>query len=85
MLSVSGLESKMGDLAHMLMLNLYAKTIPNTFLDKSARPEVAIKANYQRDISLNGYLGREYSIQAHKSTGLWRFYTAGRKFYAVAV
>jgi cell division septation protein DedD len=84
-LSVSGLENKMGDLAHMLMLNLYSKTIPNSLVDESERSEVAVKANFQRDISLNGYAGREYGIQARKSTGLWRFYRVGRKFYAVAV
>src|SRR5712692_6609909 len=44
-LSVSGLENKMGDLAHMLMLNLYSKTIPRSFLDESEKSEVAIKAN----------------------------------------
>jgi hypothetical protein len=84
-LSVSGLEDKRGDLAHMLMLNLYSKLIPNSSLDESEKSEVAIKANYQRDISLNGYLGREFTIQAHNRTGLWRFYSVGRKFYAVAV
>ena len=84
-LSVSGLENKMGDLAHILMLNLYSKLIPTSLLDESEKSEVAIKANYQRDISLNGYMGREYSIQARKRTGLWRFYSVGRKFYAIAV
>jgi cell division septation protein DedD len=84
-LSVSGLESKQRDLAHMLMLNLYSSLLPTAVLEESNRSAVSIKANYQRDISLNGYPGREFSIQAHQRTGLWRFYSVGRRFYAVAV
>ena len=83
-ISVSGLENKMGDLAHMLMLNLYSKLIRTSLLDESEKSEVAVTANYQRGISLNGYMGREYSMQARKGTGLWRFYSVGKKFYAVA-
>src|SRR3984893_14490765 len=71
-LSVSGLENKMGDLAHILMLNLYSKLIPTSLLDEAEKSEVAIKANYQRDISLNGYLGREYSIQAARRLDVLR-------------
>lgn len=82
-LSVSGLENEMADLAHILMLNMYSKLIPNASLNVSERYEASIKATYQRDLSLNGYFGREYSIQARNRTGLWRFYTAGKRFYAV--
>lgn len=83
-ISVLGLENKMADLAHMLMLNLYGRLIPTSLLPDSEESEVAIKANYQRDISLNGYAGREYRIEAGNRTGFWRFYSVGKKFYAVA-
>lgn len=83
-LSVSGLENKTADLAHMLMLDLYSKLIPTSLLDESNKHEAAIKATYQRDILLNGYHGREYNILARNRTGVWRFYTVGKRFYAVA-
>jgi len=82
-LSVSGLENKRADLAHLLMLDLYSKLIPTSLPDQSDNHEAAIKATYQREISLNDYLGREYSIQARDATGVWRFYSVGKKFYAV--
>ncbi|MFN2509954.1 MAG: hypothetical protein ABR568_00765 [Pyrinomonadaceae bacterium] len=83
-LSVSGLENKPADLPHMLMLDLYSRLIPTSQLDKSNKHEAAIKATYQRDILLNGYHGREYSLLAYKRTGVWRVYTVGKRFYAVA-
>ncbi len=83
-LSVSGLENKLADLAHMLMLDLYSRLIPTSLLDKSNKHEVAITATYQRDILLNGYHGREYNLLAYKRTGVWRVYTVGKRFYAVA-
>jgi hypothetical protein len=82
-LSVSGLQDKMADLAHILMLNFYSKLIRTSLLYEPKKYEVGMKATYERGISLNGYTGREYSIQARNSTGFWRVYRVGKKFYAV--
>jgi hypothetical protein len=80
-LSVSGLENKNAYLAHMLMLNLYGKSIPKSLIDKN---EASVKATFQRNILLNGYLGHEYKIEAGNRTGVWRFYSVDKKFYVIA-
>ena len=83
-LSVSGLENEKANLAHMLMLNLYIKFIPKSLIDKSDRNEASVKATFQRNIRLNGYPGREYKIEARNRTGVWRFYSVGKRFYVIA-
>lgn len=83
-LSVSGLENKTADLAHMLMLDLYAKSIPKSLIDKSDKNEASVTATFQRHTVLNGYPGREYKIEARNRTGVWRFFSVGKKFYVIA-
>jgi hypothetical protein len=83
-LSVSGLENEKAYLAHMLMLNLYSRFIPKSLIDKSDRSEPAAKATFQRNILLNGYHGQEYKIEVRNSTGVWRFYRVGKRFYVIA-
>lgn len=83
-LSVSGLENKNADLAHMLMLNLYGKFIPKALIDKSDKNEASLKATLQRNMLLNGYPGREYKIEWRNRTGVWRFYSVGKRFYVIA-
>ena len=82
-LSVSGLENKNADLAHMLMLNLYGKYIPRALIDRSD-PFASLKATLQRNMLLNGYPGREYKIELRNRTGVWRFYSVGKRFYVIA-
>jgi hypothetical protein len=82
-LSISGLENNKEDLAQMLMLSLYSKLIPTSLTDQEKK-QVAVKAIYQRAVSLNGYVGRESSLQAHNWVGMWRFYRVGKRFYAFA-
>lgn len=83
-LSVSGLENKNADLAHMLMLNLYGELIPKSLIDKSDKNEASVTATLQRNILLNGYPGREYKIEVRNRTGVWRFYSVGNRFYVIA-
>lgn len=83
-LSVSGLENKTADLAHMLMLDLYAKSIPKSLIDKTDKNEASVIATFQRHAVLNGYPGREYKIEARNRTGVWRFFSVGRRFYVIA-
>jgi hypothetical protein len=83
-LSVSGLESSMADLAHLLMLNLYNKLVPESLLDESEKGGTGVKAVYRRVVASNAYEGREYDIRVRDRAGLWRLYRTGNKFYAVA-
>jgi len=83
-LSVSGLDDKNADLAHMLLLTLYSKFIPKSLIDKSDKNKASVKATFQRNILLNGYLGKEYKIEARNRTGVWRFYSIGKRFYVIA-
>lgn len=83
-LSVSGLENKTADLAQMLMLDLYAKSIPKLLIDKSDKNEASVIATFQRHTVLNGYPGREYKIEARNRTGVWRFFSVGKRYYVIA-
>jgi len=83
-LSVSGLENKNAYLAHMLMLDLYSKFIPNSLINKSRNNIPSVTATFQRNILLNGYLGHEYKIEARNRAGVWRFYSVGKRFYVIA-
>ena len=65
------------------MLHLYGKLIPTSLLDESGGNAVGVIATYRGDIRLDGYAGQEYHIQARYRSGLWRFYSTGKKFYAV--
>ena len=80
-LSVSGLESEMADLAYTLMLNSYARLVPTSPLDDVQEGANAVKATYQRDVTLNGHNGREYAIRVRNRTGQLRFFDTGKKFY----
>ncbi len=83
-LSVSGLENKEADLAHMLMLDLYGKSIPKSLIGRSDKLEASVAATFQRNILLNGYPGREYKIEARNRTGVWRFFSIGKRHYVIA-
>ncbi|MBA3322786.1 MAG: hypothetical protein H0T45_15245 [Pyrinomonadaceae bacterium] len=80
-LSVSGLESEMADLAYTLMLNFYAKLVPASPLDDVVGNVNTVEATYQRDLTLNGHNGREYIIRIRNRSGMLRFFNAGERFY----
>jgi hypothetical protein len=80
-LSVSGLGSEMANLAYTLMLNYYARLVPTSPLDDVQEGANTVEATYQRDVTLNGYNGREYAIHVRNRTGQLRFFNAGKKFY----
>jgi len=42
------------------------------------------KATYLREISLDGYGGRQFALEAYNRRGEWRIYKVGETFYAVA-
>jgi hypothetical protein len=44
----------------------------------------SFKAIFQKDISLHGYAGRQYSLETADRVGAWRLYEVNRIFYAIA-
>jgi hypothetical protein len=81
---LTGLGLKDTSVAQMLMLDLYCR-INATVLQKQSVERVnTTRATYQRDIFLNGYIGRQFSLEAYDRIGEWRIYRVGETFYAVA-
>lgn len=82
-LSLTGLDTRKPDLAHILMLDLYRRFIPTSMLDDAERSGAALKASFVRELSLKGHKGREYRLQAGGRSGRWYLFTFGARFYAV--
>ena len=59
--------------AHMLMLDFYSRSNAKAF-----------KAVFQKNISLHGSAGRQFSLEAEGRIGEWRIYEVDKTFYAVA-
>jgi hypothetical protein len=77
--TLSGFNVPNWDVAHMLMLDLYRRfNVAQTEQSSSS-----FKATFQKDISLNGYAGRQFSLEADNRVGVWRIYEVNKTFYAV--
>src|SRR4030095_5031282 len=70
------------DLAQMLMVDYYAR-LNVVRMPKSMEPP-ATKATYLKEISLDGYVGRLFGLEAYNRKGEWRLYKVGETFYVVA-
>ena len=81
-LVLSGLKDGNPDLAQMLMLDYYAR-LNVVRMPKSMEPP-ATKATYLKEISLDGYDGRQFGLEAYNRKGEWRLYKVGETFYVVA-
>ena len=71
-LTLAGLNDANWHVAHMLMLDLYC------------RSSSSFKAIFQKDISLDGYVGRQFSLESDERVGEWRIYEVNKTFFAVA-
>ena len=71
-LTLAGLNDSNWHVAHMLMLDLYCRT------------SSSFKAIFQKDISLDGYVGRQFSLESDERVGEWRIYEGNKIFFAVA-
>ena len=71
-LTLAGLNDANWHVAHMLMLDLYC------------RNSSSFKAVFQKDISLDGYVGRQFSLEGDQRAGEWRIYEVNKIFLAVA-
>lgn len=70
-LTLSGFNDADWDVAHMLMLDLYC------------RRSSALKAIFQKDISLDGYVGKQFRLEGADRVGEWRIYEVNKAFFAV--
>ena len=59
--------------AHMLLLDFYSRS----------QGVSSFKAVFQKDVSLHGYAGRQFSLEAEDRIGEWRIYEIHKTFYAV--
>ena len=71
-LTLAGLKDANWHVAHMLMLDFYCRT-SNSF-----------HASFEKDISLDGYAGRQFSLESDERAGEWRIYEVNKTFLAVA-
>ncbi|HET8669268.1 MAG TPA: hypothetical protein VFM05_01200, partial [Candidatus Saccharimonadales bacterium] len=77
--TLSGFNVPNWDVAHMLMLDLYRRFN----VGQTEQSSSSFKATFQKDISLNGYAGRQFSLEADNRVGVWRIYEVNKTFYAV--
>ena len=71
-LTVTGLNDGNWQVAHMLLLDFYC------------RSSSSFHARFQKDISLDGYAGRQFSLEGDARVGEWRIYQVKTTFLAVA-
>lgn len=71
-LTLTGLNDANWYVAHMLLLDLYC------------RSSSSFKAIFEKDISLDGYVGRQFSLESDERVGEWRIYERDKTFFAVA-
>ena len=79
-LTLAGLNDAYWHVAHMLMLDLYRRSnVPGTSQSSSS-----FKATFEKDISLHGYVGRQFRLESDERVGEWRIYEVNKTFVAVA-
>jgi hypothetical protein len=71
-LTLTGLNEANWYVAHMLLLDLYC------------RSSSSFKAIFEKEISLDGYVGRQFRLESDERVGEWRIYERDKTFFAVA-
>ena len=82
-LTLTGLNDATWNVAHMLLLDFYGRVNADVFLPQGAQGLSTIKATYQRDVSMDSFVGREFSLETFDKIGEWRLYQTNNIFYAV--
>ena len=72
------------DLAHMLMLDFYCRSSAAENTAQGAQGFSSVKAIFQKHVALDGYAGRQFSLETAERMGEWRIYEVNKTFYAVA-
>jgi hypothetical protein len=83
-LTLVGFNEPNWHVAHMLMLDLYSRSNGMGDASQGAESVSSFKAVFQKDISLGGYAGRQFGLEAEHRIGEWRIYEVDKTFYAVA-
>jgi len=83
-LTLAGLSVANWDLAHMLLLDLYCRSGAVTKTSVGAQNSGSVKAIFQKQVALDGYPGRQFSLEGMGRMGEWRIYEVNKTFYAVA-
>jgi hypothetical protein len=83
-LTVAGLKVANWDLAHLLMLDLYGRSSAPANISQGAQNFTSVKAIFEKHIALDGYAGRQFSLETDDRLGEWRLYEVNKTFYAVA-
>ena len=82
--TLAGFDNANWYVAHMLMLDLFRRSIETANTPQDARSASSFKAIFQRDIFIGGYAGRQFSLESDERVGEWRIYEVNKVFYAVA-
>ena len=82
--TLTGLSDHNWYLAHMLMLDWYRRSNEPINTPQAVRSATSFRAIFQKGISLEGYAGRQFSLEGDERVGEWRMYEVNKKFYAVA-
>ncbi len=81
-LTLSGFNVANWQVAQMLLLDLYCRSrAASTSL--GAQSGSPVKAILQKEISLDGYAGKQFSLETGDRIGEWRIYEVNQAFYAV--
>jgi hypothetical protein len=83
-LTVEGLNDANFNVAQMLLLELFGRTNAAVFPPQGAQGSTTIKATFEKNVLLDGYVGRRYSLETYGKTGEWRLFKVDNTFYAVA-
>lgn len=83
-LTLAGFNDADWNVAHMLMLDLYRRSNALANTVQGAESSISFKATFQKDISLDGYAGRQFSLEIDDRVGEWRIFEVNKTFYAVA-
>jgi hypothetical protein len=82
--TLAGFNGANWHVPHMLMLDLYCRSNALANTSQGARSFGSLKAIFQKDISLVGYAGRQFSLESDDRVGEWRIYEVDKTFYAIA-
>jgi hypothetical protein len=80
-LTLAGFNGSNWHVPHMLMLDLYCRSNAGS---QGAGSVGSFKAIFQKDISLAGYAGKQFSLERNDRVGEWRIYEVNKTFYAIA-
>ena len=83
-LTLAGFNEADWNIAHMLMLDLYRRSNALANNVPGAKSSSSFKATFQKNISLDGYAGQQFSLEIDDRVGEWRIFKVNKTFYAVA-